>query len=273
MRGWMAAAAVALLAMAGTARAASPDTFLVEAPSGAPQGPQTVAKGKPLFSLPTRSPRAIVLDEDIAATATNAAGVKLKRPLTKGTVLVGMLDRPWVYCAPIRDGLLYSVAPCLSDKDQDGKFEILVTIGFTSAAIDTLAITEDGFIYGSVYGKPAPLAAPVAYHAVDYRQGQAAQARVRWASNYDAKTPGKDVNLGLWLDVGKASTGTGTTSEGERFRLPGGKGTVTFNGVKIEVLGFSPAGELRYQVLDPGTASQPTLFLHRPGTNYIFVYY
>lgn len=275
MRSILAAAvAVAMSGLSAGAWAQSRERdFILEPPASLPEGPQTAGRGKPLFAMATYTPRAIALDEDVPTTATNAAGVKLKRPLTKGTVLLGMLDRPWVYCAPIKDGMLYSVAPCLSDKDQDGKFESFVTISFTSAVSDTQAITEDGFIYGSVYDKPGALDAPVAYHAVDYKQGLPAKAQVKWISNWSAKDPGKTVGLGLYLDVGKASTGTGMTGEGENFRLPGGKGTITFNGVKIEVLGFDEKGGLRYQVLETDGKNRRTSFFYRPGTSYIFIYY
>ena len=137
--------------------------FVMDAISPVATAPAIASKRSTLLALSVRGERAVRLEADLDATATNWLGAKLKRPMLRGQVLVAAADRRGVFCAPVKEGAWYSVSPCLTDADGDGRFEALGTAAFNSGSVDGLMVTDRGAVLGVRFSETTPLGAPVAY--------------------------------------------------------------------------------------------------------------
>jgi len=270
--GVLAAIAVGLVSLGGApARAQTTTPFVLDLSTPPPAGPQVAKRGAVLATLSVRAERAVRLQEDADASATNWMGAKLKRPMQKGDLLLGTTGRPGLYCAPIKEGAWYSVGACLTDADGDGRFEALSTAAFNAGSVDGMAVTDKGAVLGVRFSETAALGNPIAYAPVGYSEGPAAAARLRWRSTYDRKAPDRSVKLQLWLEASDSSSGTGVLSAPVDATLPDGTGLLEVEGVRLRVLGFEPTGAMRYQIEDVRPAQRVTLaFRPAPQTIYIF---
>ena len=248
-------------------------TGFVMDPNGPVAAAPTVAKtSSTLLTLAVRGERAVRLEADLDATATNWLGAKLKRPMLKGQVLVAAADRRGVFCAPVKEGMLYAVSPCLTDADGDGRFEALGTAAFNSGSVDGLVVTDRAAVLGVRFSETTPLITPVAYTPVAYSDGAAAEARLRWSSSYRKDQAGSGVVVKLWLEASDASSGTGVLSRTVEARLPEGSGLVEVEGVKVRVLGFEANGAMRFQI-EGVTPARPVTLAFRPAPTTIYIYY
>lgn len=265
--------AALLMAAAAPAQAQVTTTGFVMDPAGPVSSePATAKKWASLATLSVRGERAVRLDADLDATATNWLGAKLKRPMLKGQVLVAAADRRGVFCAPVKEGVWYSVSPCLTDADGDGKFEALGTAAFNAGSVDGLVVTDKNAVLGVRFSETTPLAAPVAYTPVAYGEGAAAQARLKWSSSYKRDQTSPGVIVKLWLEASDSSSGTGVLSRTVEARLPEGTGLVEVEGIKVRVLGFEPTGAMRYAI-ESAPSAQPVTFAFRPAPAVIYIYY
>lgn len=234
--------------------------------------PAVAKKWAPLLTLSVRGERAVRLEADLAATATNWLGAKLKRPMLKGQVLVAAADRRGVFCAPVKEGALYSVSPCLTDADADGRFEGLGTAAFNSGSVDGLVVTDRGAVLGVRFSETTVLDAPVAYTPVSYGEGAAGEARLKWSSSFRKDQSGPGVIVKLWLEASDASSGTGVLSRTVEARLPQGSGLIEIEGITVHVLGFEPNGAMRYQI-EGVPSARPVTLAFRPAPTVIYIYY
>lgn len=264
---------VLLAAQATSAHAQITTTAFVLDPNGPPASAPAVAKkGSTLISLSVRGERAVRLEADLDATATNWLGAKLKRPMLKGQVLVAAADRRGVFCAPVKEGALYSVSPCLTDADGDGRFEALGTAAFNSGSVDGLVVTDKGAVLGVRFSTTTPLGAPVAYTPVAYSEGAAGEARLKWSSSYRKDQTAPGVIVKLWLEASDSSSGTGVLSRTVEARLPEGTGPVEVEGIQVRILGFEPSGAMRYQIEGVAPA-RPVTLAFRPAPTVYYIYY
>ena len=267
------AALMLIAASAASAQVTVTTTGFVMDPNAAVVTAPTIAKKwSTLLTLSVRGERAVRLEADLDATATNWLGAKLKRPMTKGQVLVAAADRRGVFCAPVKEGAWYSVSPCLTDADGDGRFEALGTAAFNSGSVDGLVVTDRGAVLGVRFSETTPLAASVAYTPVAYSEGAAGAARLKWSSSYKPDQIGPGVIVKLWLEASDSSSGTGVLSRTVEARLPEGTGLVEVEGITIRVLGFEPNGAMRYQIEAVGSA-QPVTLAFRPAPTVLYIYY
>lgn len=265
----------ALLLTAGAAGAqAAPTTtaFIMDTAGPISSEPTTAKKWSSLATLSVRGERAVRLDADLDATATNWLGAKLKRPLLKGQVLVAAADQQGVFCAPVKEGVWYSVSPCLTDADGDGRFEALGTAAFNSGSVDGLVVTDKNAVLGVRFSETTPLSSPVAYTPVAYGEGAAAEARLKWSSSYKRGQTSSGVIVKLWLEASDSSSGTGVLSRTVEARLPQGTGVVEVEGIKVRVLGFEPTGAMRYAI-ESAPSAQPVTLAFRPAPTVMYIYY
>lgn len=263
---WLASA---LLLIASPALAQSPPpsgTYGVYAPAAKPAGPQTVRGGATVLTLQLRSLKPVRLE-----TAVDASAAKLKRSLPAGQVLFEAPNHPGVWCAPVHDTMLFSYGPCLVDADQDGRFEAGFNASFIAAGAEDLAITEKGWLYGVVFGKPLPLAQPASYNAADPAVSPPANGRLRIASTFNAKAPGP-VSVAVWLEAGDESTGTKVVGPFATEPLEDGKAELVCAGVTVRVLGVDAKGLITYEIGDVG-AGQTATFSYRAAPRTIVLVY
>lgn len=246
--------------------------FVMDAISPVATAPAIASKRSTLLALSVRGERAVRLEADLDATATNWLGAKLKRPMLRGQVLVAAADRRGVFCAPVKEGAWYSVSPCLTDADGDGRFEALGTAAFNSGSVDGLMVTDRGAVLGVRFSETTPLGAPVAYTAVDYSEGAAGEARLKWSSSFKRDQAGPGIIVKLWLEASDSSSGTGVLSRTVEARLPQGTGLVEVEGIKVRVLGFEPNGAMHYQI-ESVVPSRPVTLAFRPAPTVIYIYY
>lgn len=267
------AALLMTAAWAASAQVLPTTTGFVMDPTGPVSSePATAKKGFTLATLSVRGERAVRLEADLDATATNWLGAKLKRPMLKGQVLVAAADRRGVFCAPVKEGVWYSVSPCLTDADGDGRFEALGTAAFNAGSVDGLVVTDRNAVLGVRFSETTPLTAPVAYTSVAYREGAAAEARLKWSSSYKQNQPGPGVIVKLWLEASDSSSGAGALSRTVEARLPEGTGLVEVEGIKVRILGFEPTGAMRYAI-ESAPSAQPVTLAFRPAPATIYIYY
>ena len=267
--------AIGMLAFASTASAQAPVTttgFVMDSAAPPPAEPAVAKKRATLLTLSVRGERAVRLDADLDATATNWMGATLKRPMVRGQVLVAAADRQGVYCAPVKEGAWYAVSPCLTDADGDGRFEAMGTAAFNSARVDGLVVTDKAAVLGVQFSQTTPLAAPVPYTAVAYSEGAAAGARLKWSSSFKRDQAGPGVIVKLWLEASDSSSGTGVLSRTVEARLTEGTGLVEVEGIRVRVLGFEPTGAMRYQIEEVPSA-RPVTFAFRPAPTTIYIFY
>ena len=273
--GGVVLAAVVALATAPTASGQQQITttgFVMDPNGPVAAMPAVAKKWSTLLTLSVRGERAVRLEADLDATATNWLGAKLKRPMLKGQVLVAAADRRGVFCAPVKEGMLYAVSPCLTDADGDGRFEALGTAAFNSGSVDGLVVTDKGAVLGVRFSETTPLGAPVAYTPVAYGEGAAGEARLKWSSSFRRDQTGPGVIVKLWLEASDSSSGTGVLSRTVEARLPEGSGLVEIEGIQVRVLGFEPNGAMRYQI-EGVTPARPVTLAFRPAPTVIYIYY
>lgn len=264
---------LAFLLGAAPARAQVTTTGFVMDPGASTSGAGAIArKGSTLTTLTVRGERAVRLEADLDATATNWLGAKLKRPMLKGQILVAAADRRGVFCAPVKEGVWYSVSPCLTDADGDGRFEALGTAAFNAGSVDGLVVTDKSAVLGVRFSATTPLGTPVAYTQVPYSEGAAANARLRWSSSFKPDQTGPGVIVKLWLEASDSSSGTGVLSRTTEARLAEGSGLVEIEGIKVRVLGFEPNGAMRYTI-ESVAAAHPVTLAFRPAPTTIYIYY
>lgn len=271
--GWSLAALILGAAIAGPTQAQVTTTgFVMDPVAAVSVEPATAKRGSTLTTLSVRGERAVRLEADLDATATNWLGAKLKRPMQKGQVLVAAADRRGVFCAPVKEGVWYSVSPCLTDTDGDGRFEALGTAAFNSGSVDGLVVTDKSAVLGVRFSETTPLTTPVNYETVAYSDGAAAEARLKWSSSFRRDQTGPGVIVKLWLEASDSSSGTGVLSRTVEARLPEGSGLIEIEGIKVRVLGFEPTGAMRYAI-EAVPAAQPVTLAFRPAPTTMYIFY
>lgn len=224
-----------------------------------PPGPRTARRGDPLAVFAVRPGQAVRLDAGVDARADNWLGASLRRPLSAGQVLNAVQARPGLYCAPVKESALYSVGPCLLDREADGTFDAMVSAAFNSGRSDGPIVSDRKNLLGVLFAAPKPLTTKVAYSPADAADGPFAEARLTWTARADSKAAGAPLDLTLQLDASDDDSGTRVVSELLRARLAGGKGEVTLAGITVRVLGLGADGTLSYE-LTPPPADQGTAF-------------
>lgn len=267
----LALAALSLLLTPGLAAAQSPPPVAQAAPANSwrfqldplapvPAGPQTARRGAPLAVFAVRPGKAVRLDAGVDARADNWLGASLRRPLSAGQVLNAVQGRPGLYCAPVKEGALYSVGPCLLDADADGAFEAVVSAAFNSGSSHGPIVSDRKNLLGVLFAAPKPLTARVAYSPAEAAQGPYAEARLSWTARAERKAADGAVDLTLQLDASDDDSGTRVLSELVQARLPGGKGEVRVAGITVRVLGLSADGVLTYEVTPPPAGQGADLY-------------
>jgi|GEM_PF-1949773 len=224
-----------------------------------PPGPRTARRSEALAVFAVRPGKAARLDAGVNARADNWLGASLRRPLGAGQVLNAVQGRPGLYCAPVKEGALYSVGTCLLDADADGAFEAVVSAAFNSGSSHGPIVSDRKNLLGVLFAAPKPLTARVAYSPADPADGPFAEARLTWTARADSKAAGAPLDLTLQLDASDDDSGTRVLSDQLRARLAGGKGEVTLAGITVRVLGLGADGTLSYE-LTPPPAGQGTAF-------------
>ena len=261
----LALAALSLLLTPGLAAAQSPPPppaavagapasswrFQLDPLAPIPAGTQTARRGAPLAVFAVRPGKAARLDAGVDAKADNWLGASLRRPLSAGQVLNAVQGRPGLYCAPVKEGALYSVGPCLLDADADGAFEAVVSAAFNSGSSNGPIVSDRKNLLGVLFAAPKPLAARVAYSPADAAQGPYAEARLSWSAREIPKADDGAIALTLQLDASDDDSGTRVLSERLQARLPGGRGEVTLAGITVRVLGLGADGALTYELVPP----------------------
>ncbi len=242
-------------------------------PAGAlSSGHQTARKGSSLLTLAVRSEAAVRLEAPVDARAANWLGGKLKRPLIAGQVLMAAAGQQGTYCAPVKDGALYAVGPCLIDGDGDGRFEAAATAEFNSGSVQGLMVTDRGDLLGVNFVARTALSTPVAYSSVPYQQGSAANARLMWRTAPDRGVPGAAVPIIFWLEASDGDSGTRVLSPAAQTTLQDGVGTGRLGGVTVRVLGLEQNGALRYQI-EAVTPGFRLPFGFRPAPSVVYIGY
>jgi hypothetical protein len=274
-RGARALATMGLVAgLAGHAASQTPEGvnfFLVDAAAPSTTT-QTAKRGKPLMIVDIRTERAARLEGAVNVNAVNAVGSKLKYAFPAGQVLMGSANRPGVYCAPVKNGLIFATAPCLTDADNDGRFEGAISATFTSGRAQDLAISAKGSLYGVDFASPAPLAAPAAYQTVDYLQGAPAKARLMWRASWDRKDPAKPPVVSFWLDASDAETGTQAITPAVNVTLGGGPAEADVYGVRVQLQEVDRKAGLSYRIVGV-RGGQKTAFAHVAAPTTLYIYH
>lgn len=211
--------------------------------------PITVARGDDLLVLNLRAPRAVRIETDVDPAAAKAMSMSSNYRLTAGQILIGLPERPGIYCAPIGSRGLTAAGPCLNDVDSDGRFETIMRAGFIGTDPQSMSITLKNKVMGIDFKDTQPLSAPVTYRSVDYREGPTALVRLCWQSKSKTdETMVKSTKIKLWLDASAKFTGTGIASEPVDFTFSGQPQLVQIAGMVLKILGVDANGALRFQV-------------------------
>lgn len=262
--------AVTLLSIAfgGLAQAAAPDApqvlMQLDPPAQLPAGPQLAKRFLPIMTLSGRLSRTARLEGAVDPPVVNGVGQKLKRPLAAGQILMAAPNQPSTWCAPIRKGMMFAVAPCLTDADQDGRFESATTVTFVADSARDFAITEDQGVMGVTYEKVEPLAEPVSYSLADPGDGAPAKVRLSWQivnPPIGRRVP-KQPTLALRFEAGDKQSAVAVFSKTGLFLLTEtGEGEVHFGGLTLRFLGFDERKNLRYEVVAAEPVAMPFGYL------------
>lgn len=241
-----AVASAALLASVASAQTQTSETTFVilGAPPGATGAGEerTALPGQPLLTQSMTATRAARLDQ----AAPSMSGIGAQRSFTAGTLMFGVLAPDgWIYCAvaeSINSSIFRDNLACYQDGDNDGKFEIARNSGGPFEGVSLFVFQP---------GPPKPLAAPIAYSIIPYKDGPKSSFAVTWKPTGKVK---KDVPVtpnAITLQTG-ALVGEDQRNVGLFPEVSGvlADGPITYQqlGARITVLGATPEGGLRYRV-------------------------
>lgn len=244
--------------------------FVIDVPDGMPPGPAATKSGKELMTVQIRHPRAVKLLDEVDPETAKSMEASPDYPLRPGQILVGLADYGATYCALLETRGLGAAAPCLEDRDHDGKFDAIRKAGFDARYPDTILMNRKFKLVGVHLSAVQPLPHPIAYQTISYRDAPAVTGKLVWrefSKNSVTGVPGK---IALWLEGGDDSTGTAVLSRPLVF-FPSKTNLLDVDGIRLHLLGFDPDGAIRWEAAEPAT-SQKVAFGFRPRQQTIYVY-
>ncbi len=236
-------------------------------PTTAPEGVQIAKRGEPLLVQQAVAPRAARL----TAEATLGSGKKAT-VFPVGAKMFGVPSQAgFAYCAVSEGKRWWSSATfsCFEDVDADGDFDQVRPSGspFMNVAL---------FVF--TLGAPKPLETPVAYERTPYAEGPSVDFGLIWTAQAPKVREGEPTKPGSVTvePAFESALGFQAIRNGGATRpLLGGDNlaSVTIRGSRIDVLGLTPEGDLRYRVVEaiPAQVDRVTLSITTT-TTYIPVY-
>jgi hypothetical protein len=265
---WVGGALLAALAAVGGPAAAQTRTqsaSYVILPTTAPEGVQVAKKGEPLLVQQAVAPRAARL----TAQATLGSGKKAT-VFPAGAKMFGVPSQGgFAYCAVSEGKRWWSSATfsCFEDIDADGDFDQVRPSGspFMNVAL---------FVF--TLGAPKPLETSVAYERTPYAEGPSVDFGLIWNAQAPRAKEGEPVKPGTVTvqPAFESPLGFQAIRNGGATRPLQGEdkpASITVRGSRIEVLGLTPEGDLRYRVVEaiPAQVDRVTLSITTT-TTYVY---
>lgn len=224
----------------------APEGFvIVEAVETADIAVRSVHAGDSILKLKTYAPFAIKLDEDVGLNSDLAmrASIDPSAPLRRGVVLIATENRSGRYCVPLRASGIGMAGACLIDSNADGKFDGIQKVAFTSINPDGMAVSKKGNVIGVRHKQIEALPSPISYSPVDYHEGPAGEADLRWGGKR-AKIAGQSSNIAFWFDYDRTE---GPLSVPTAVTVDAGPGRIEIFGFSLQLMGFDTSKSLLIQ--------------------------
>lgn len=229
-----------------TASAQAPVRFNFRVSSVKFDGAQThsASKGEPLADIDIAMPFAVQLDGDVPANIEKKVHGDRNAPMVAGKIMLSSGGSTITYCGPGKFGLLGS-APCLLDKDSDGKFDMAAKALDTQAhPVGILAMGQT--LLGVQLAAPEYLPTPVPYHRVEGIQGPLSRGQLIWDSDYKSDRPGP-VRIALCYKAMRYAVGSELYSDAREVLFDGTPVDVDLDGIKVTILNIE-GGRLSYRL-------------------------
>ena len=210
----------------------------------------------PLENVQVDLPDAIQLDADVPPELLTKLVAGLKTPLTSGSVLFTSIGRRTMSCTPDQIGVFRSLAACLVDLDNDGRFDVIGKAQFEGELPGPWK--ENKYMYGLVGSdldifEPVHLVhtlklpAPLPYHHVDKEDVPHAWGTISWATNYQFTRP-DTLQFMLAYRVFDFSTKMSLLSDPVLVVYKDKPVEVDLHGVKVTITGVTDNGDLIYTI-------------------------